>query len=201
MNGLEQILLKIENDNKENIEAILSEAQKEKEKIISLATEEANKEAGIILKEAKDKEQRIKENADSLWETKKRESILSAKSSIIEKWIAQSEKEFLKISDEEYFKIIKKLILKCSAEGEGEILFSKEDKEKMPSGFLDEVNMQLSSKNACVVLSEENLDTEKGFIIRYGLIEENCTFKAIMEENLEEIKDRLFLLLKDVEEV
>lgn len=201
MNGLEQILLKIENDSNEKIEKIIFKAEEEKENIISSATDEANMEAQLILKEAKDKEQRIRENAQNSYNTEKRAGVLRAKTAVMDKWLLQAEKEFLKINDKEYFGIIKKLILKYADSGEGEIIFSKEDNEKIKGEVLKEVNKELSLKNASVTLSKETLDIGKGFVIRYGMIEENCSFKALIEHKKEELKERLFVLLNDVGEV
>ena len=49
---------------------------------------------------------------------------------------------------------------------------------------------ELTEKNGgSVQLSKQPADIEDGFILSYGLISENCSFRAMMEAEKEDIRD------------
>lgn len=200
MNSLEQILQKIEEDGKKKAEEITASAKKESECIIELEEKSAKKEAEKILESANKKAQITLKNAYDFGETQKKNGILKAKAKIFEDFVSKAESEFENAPNDEYFEILGKLILKyCENEKTGELIFSKKDKERLPRDFLKKANEKISSKNASLTLSEETANIKNGFIIRYGLIEQNCSFSSLFEDKKDEIRDTLMSLLKEEE--
>ena len=57
---------------------------------------------------------------------------------------------------------------------------------------MESLNKKLKEKNASVSLADESAKIDSGVIIRYGGIEENCTFGALIGEKRDEIRDILF---------
>lgn len=196
MEGLEKILFKIEEDSNKKTAGILKNAESESERILNLKKEETKKAVDEILKNATKKSEIIVKNAEIFCETQKKNSVLKAKTKVFENWIAKAEQEFQNMSDTEYFFVLEKLIVKYCEERSGEILFSKKDKNRLPKDFLENVNEKISKK-ALLTLSDENAEIENGFVLRYGLIEQNCSFKALFEDKKDKLKDELMLLLKD----
>ncbi len=200
MNSLEQILQKIEEDGKKKSEEIINSAKKERETIIDLEEKSAKKEAEKILENANKKAQITLKNAYDFGETQKKNSILKAKAKIFEDFISKAESEFENAPNDAYFEIVSKLIFKyCESEKKGELIFSKKDKVRLPKGFLEKTNEKISSKNAFLTLSEETANIKNGFIIRYGLIEQNCSFSSLFEDKKDEIRDTLMMFLKEEE--
>ncbi len=191
MNGLELILQKIEEDGNAEAEKIKSDAQKTAEKIIADATEKANAEALKIIANGDKKANMMLENAKSGCASLIKRAESFAKAEIVSDCIKIAKKELNEIPDEEYFEIIEKLILKYSHTNEqGELLMNERNIKRMPKGFLKKFKELELCKNP--------LDIEGGFVIRYGGVEENCTFSSIIEENTEKIKDKLYGLLWEV---
>lgn len=201
MNSLEQILQKIEAEGNKKAESILSNAQKEREEIISSKEKETKLKTEEILKNAKTKADIILKNAYDFEITEEKNGILKAKAKIFEDWISKAASTLDTQESEEYFKILEKLILKyCDKEKNGEIVFSKKDKENLPKDFLEKINNNLSLKSISLSFSKDCAKIKNGFILRYGPIEENCSFKALFEDKKEEIRDTLTALLKDNKE-
>ena len=69
---------------------------------------------------------------------------------------------------------------------------------RFPKDFVDKANSGLSKNGGRIVLSDTTLDIDSGFILRYGGIDENCTFDALIKENSDKIKDAL---LREIMEV
>lgn len=200
MNGLEQIILKIEQESKEKTDKILEETKKEKERILALKDEEAKREAEKILSEAKREADIILKNAKSAGEAEKRNAKARAKAELMKGFVKKALEELENADEKEYFSILKKLIFKYCEKGNGEIVFSEKDKKRLPEGFLKEVNEKIAEKNAFLALSDDTAKITGGFILRYGLIEQNCSFEALLEDKKDEIKDSLALILNEEEE-
>ena len=64
--------------------------------------------------------------------------------------------------------------------------------QRLPKGFVDTVNKELSSGS--IALGDE-IDITAGFILVYGDIDINCSFDAIAQEKRDELRDALNALL------
>lgn len=195
MKGLEQILKKIEDDSTCEADRIIADAKKTAEKIVADAREKANKEAQTINAEADKKTSLMLETAKNGCTSLIKRSETSAKAEVVSDCIKIAGANINSMADEEYFEILKKLILKyCHSNEQGELLMNKIDISNMPKHFLKE----LKKSGADLIVCEEPIDIGKGFIIRYGGVEENCTFNSLIEEKTDEIKDKLYLKLREV---
>jgi len=193
MDGLNLILQKIEEDNKLEVNRIISDAQKTAENIIASAEEEVKIQADKIIADADKKTSLMLENAKSGCESLIKRAEISAKSQIVSECISFAEKELKALPDDEYFEALTKLILKYfHAYEQGEICFNAGDIKRMPKNFLKSVNKEIKKYSAELVLAEIPVEIDSGFIIRYGGIEENCTFSSLIEEKIDEIKDKLY---------
>ena len=76
-----------------------------------------------------------------------------------------------------YFDMILKLAVKSAQPGEGELLLSKKDLERLPEGFEDRLNASLKDKGAVLHISGDTRDIDGGFVLTYGGIEENCSIE------------------------
>lgn len=192
MNGLEQIMAKIDNDTDVEIERLSADKKADAEKTVSQITADAEIIAKKIIADAKKSAAQITENAKSGCESYIKKEKLAAKTDVIGECMEYAQKRIDETDTERYFKMIETLIARYAHQESGVLLMNSRDKERMPQGFMGNLNAEL-------VLSEENADIESGCIIRYGGIEENCTFEALVEEKRDEIRDKLFKLLKDTE--
>jgi V/A-type H+-transporting ATPase subunit E len=194
MNGLEQILQKIEDDNQSAVSQIISEAENNAKLNIENETAKAEAEAEDIISKAQRHAEQTAENAVGSCEAVIRKGELQAKSEIVADWIGRAMQKIDEMDSEEYFSTMFNLILSHSSDKKGTLILNKKDKERMPSGYMKMLNDALDGQ-AELELSEEDADIKDGCIIRYGGIDENCTFGALLEEKSDEIKDKLFALI------
>ena len=79
---------------------------------------------------------------------------------------------------------------------EGSICFSSNDLKRMPENFESEIMDIAAKKGGKLTLLKEGNDTIRGgFVLLYGGIEENCTFKAMFDSKKGELSDKVHVLL------
>lgn len=192
MDGLKEILSKIDSDNaaeiKEYISAQNAETQKMTDEIINSARSEAEK----ILADAAKKTAQLSENSKSSCALYEKNRLLTEKLNIINNAVDTAAHSLKNMDSDEYFKAVETLVIKYSHDGEGELLMNERDRAAVPDGFMESLNRKLKEKNASVSLADESAKIDSGVIIRYGGIEENCTFGALIGEKRDEIRDILF---------
>lgn len=200
MNGLEQILLKIEEDAKNETEKINNRAESSANEYIEKAVQSANSDAEVIIAAAKKKSALIIESAKSGGDAFIKRSELAAKTKIINESLDFALKSIEELETEKYFDIIYKLILKYAHKEHGKLFMNSRDLQRLPADFIKKVNNALEKYKSSIELSEVPAKIRSGLIISYGGIEENCAFDELLNEKSDLIKDRLFALLKDAQE-
>lgn len=188
------------------VSQILEDAGKEADEIVQKAQNDANK----ILSDAKESCQKIEDEAAAKWtadelnykervrssaELKKRQAILLQKQQIIAEMLEQAYETLLFKKTEEYFVLIRKMLKQFVLAKQGELYFSERDLDRMPDGFEAEVEEIAASKGGSLLLMKEPKNIDGGFILVYGGIEENCSFKALFLAQKDRILDKVHELL------
>lgn len=195
MTGLEKIIKQIQDEANDNAAKIIADANAKADEIIAAAnakadeitkeyTEKANKDSDVILHRA--------ESSNAL-EIKK--SILLKKQELIKSAIETTQNSLYNLSDSEYFDVILKIITKYAPKKNGKIMFNQKDLARLPKDFEKAVNKALNADNAALEISDETADIDGGFILTYGGVEENCSFKALFESAADELSDKVHALL------
>jgi len=192
MSGLEKIISQIEYESDERCKSIIEDANKKAQSII----ENSKAEAERILKENGEqtakKLDNMQQSAVSSAELAKSKILLKSKLEIIDETLRKSLDEIKALSDEEYFEIIKALIIGNAKEGNGVLRLGAKDCKRLPKDFIASVNKEL--KNAQITLGDE-ADIDGGFLLIYGDIDINCSFDAIVSSKRDELRDALNKLL------
>lgn len=206
--GLQRILEQIEADGLETINKFDRETNDELKKRQTEIIADAQARATEIISAAKKRAAQTAENTKTGTEARIKKYILSAQSEILDECINLGITRIKHMPDEKYFDLIEKLIIKYSDKGINTLLLSDADIKRMPTSFVNNINQTLAQKGASLTLSDERIDTEGGFIIRKSgkidgvesspgyCIEENCTFDAMIKDNIEVIRDELYKKLK-----
>lgn len=195
MTGLDkminQILEEANNSANEKIEAAKAQAQeiiKKAEAEAKALGEEISNKSDADIANYKD---RVKSSAD----LKRRTEILTAKQEMISQTIDKAYETFCSMDDTEYFETLKKMLDKFVQPQEGEIHFSSKDLSKLPSGFEADVEKIAAANGGKLTVSKEERNIERGFILAYGGIEENCSFKALFDSQRDELQDKVQKIL------
>lgn len=187
MTGLEKITEKILSDSQKNCEKILEDGAQKVKEIISDAKTEADRCFSQIIKEAEKKADRKIAIAKSSAESITRNRYLEIRNAIINDVISAAYEKIERLSDEDYFELIKKLCYKNLQAGECVMHMNGADLFRMPASFEDEINSVVFEKGA-VHISKDAIDIENGFILKYDGFEINCTLKAVFDDCMDDLK-------------
>ncbi len=192
MTGLEKIVKAIEEEASVNAEKVISKAKLEAEKILEEARVQADKKcAEIALKSEADKKDMLS-RAQSAAQLLEKKAVLNAKQQIINAVISKAQNSLHQLSDAEYTDMIVRMIKKYAHSKQGVIQFCAVDRKRFPENFASILNNALADrKDALLICSEEEASIDGGFLLRYGDIEENCSFDALFSTSKEELQDKV----------
>lgn len=192
MSGIDRIIQQIETDTSQYCESVTSQAQKKADAIIIAA----NKEAEQIAADGRDKTAArvadIKKRGDSAAELEEKRVMLYTKQQIISTMLGDGLQAAKNLPEDEYFALIINMVAKYSLPDEGVIFFSEKDNHRLPAGFINELNQ---AAKGGIVLSPDFALIDAGFILKYGGIEQNCSFDAIFAGESENLSDKAGRLL------
>ena len=73
--------------------------------------------------------------------------------------------------------------------GSGLISLSENDLKRLPADFETDIRSSAEKLGGTLEISKKPADISDGFILSYGLISENCSFRAIIESERDEVRD------------
>ncbi|MCR5774523.1 MAG: hypothetical protein K6G42_05515 [Lachnospiraceae bacterium] len=195
MAGLDKILDSIKAESDNSVADKIKEANDRAEKI----KKEAEASVADECKDIEDKGRKSAEDtlsrAESAAALLKRKAILSEKQAIIAEVFDDAEQKLISLPDAQYIDTITKIAVKNALPEEGTIIFSAADKKRLPASFEADLNSKL--KGGRLKVSDETIDAAGGFILSYGGIEQNCTFKALIDASREKLTDKVSKVLFD----
>ena len=195
MTGLEKMQSQILSEAESAAKEILDQAKKEAEGIVEEARKRAEAECRRISEKSEAEVKGLEERAVSSSDLQRRKELLQAKQEVISQMLDQAYESLLCADEKDYFDMLRKMLRKFVLPQEGEICFSKEDLERMPKGFQEEIQAIAKEKGGALALSEEVRSVRGGFVLIYGGIEENCTFRAMFNSKKDELSDKVHALL------
>ncbi len=191
MTGLNKIIDKISQDSVAKCDGIIFDANNEATKIKNAAIAQGDAQKQEIIKEAKAKASAIIEMANSSASLEIRKNLLATKVEILNDTIDSAYEQMKAMPDKEYFEAIYALVKKYAQNMQGVMVLSQKDLDRKPKDFEKKINAQLP-KDASLEVSNKPANIGEGFILIYGDVEINCTFKAIIEDSRDELKDKIY---------
>ena len=190
MTGLEKIQEKILAQSKTNCDQIILKANEQAKEILINARKKATEISAEIIHDAEALSDKKNLLAKSGAESITRNRYLEVRNAIINDIISAAYEEIEKLSNEEYFDIIRRLCIKNITPGEYVMHMNSVDLARLPDNFEDSINAEIY-KTSTVFIKKEAADIENGFILEGNGAEINCTFKAVFDENMDNLKDIL----------
>ncbi len=192
MSGIDKIIQEIENNTAQSCDSVLAQARQKADAIIA----DAQKQADQIVADGKDRAAThvadIKKRGDSAAELEEKRVMLYTKQQIINTMLGEGLSSAKNLPKDEYFALIKSMVAKYSMEDDGVIFFGEKDNQRLPADFSGELNQ---AAKGGIVLSSESAPIDAGFILKYGGIEQNCSFDAIFAGEAENLSDKAGRLL------
>ena len=191
MTGLEKMKSQILDEAGKAADVKVAEAKAQAEELIQAARTEAAREAESISRKSEAEVANYKERAASSMDLQKRSRILEAKQAVIAEVLDKAYEKVSTMEKDEYFSMLLKLVGKYALAQDGEICFSEQDLERLPSGFEEQAGEIAAGKGGSLKVSRETRDIPNGFVLVYGGVEENCTLKAMFEAKRDELADKV----------
>ena len=149
MTGIDKIVEKIYEQAQNNCDEILAEATLRVKEIIAEARAEAARQSEEIIRDAQKEAERKAVFAKSTSESITRNRYLEIRNAILNDIISAAYLEIEKIPDDEYFSMIKRLVIKNVLPGECEMQLSGFDLGRLPGDFEMSVNMEIYENTLC----------------------------------------------------
>ena len=191
MTGLEKMKSQILDEAGKAADVKVAEAKAQAEELIQAARTEAAREAESISRKSEAEVANYKERAASSMDLQKRSRILEAKQAVIAEVLDKAYEKVSTMEKDEYFSMLLKLVGKYALAQDGEICFSAQDLERLPSGFEEQAGEIAAGKGGSLKVSRETRDIPNGFVLVYGGVEENCTLKEMFEAKRDELADKV----------
>ena len=189
MTGIEVIINQILDEAKEKEKEILDEAEEEILEISGRAKDEVEKYENDLYKKYENDLKNYQSVALLMAEQKKRRVLLNAKQEYIENVLNKTYEKLVASDVNTYFEYVLKLVKKYALAEEGVIVFNHKDRDRMPDDLMDKIQKIVIEKGGKLTLSDETRKIDSGFVLVYGGVEENCTFKSLMDVDKEKLHD------------
>lgn len=192
MSGIDTILNIIESQQKQTENNIIRTAEEKALAIEADGDRKAETAYNEYMKKSLIKAETDFRNACNSADAGNRRKILECKVEIIDKAIENIISRLENLPESEYFDMILRLSGRKFHDGNGKIFFGKKDLARLPAEFPEKISGISGGK---VKISDIPADIENGFILEYGLISENCSFRAILESEKDTVRDILARVL------
>ena len=189
MTGLDAILEAIEQDGQRAAQEILSQAREQAEEIGRQGQRDAIRRRGEILedapRQARDEAERVRTAA----QREQRRILLEARQALIRESIRQAEESLAQLEAADYFAVLLRLAAAHALPQAGEMVLSPRDRERLPADFPGKLQEALPEGASLTISARTEPGIQGGFLLVYGGIEENCTFRALFDAKEEELQD------------
>lgn len=189
MSGLDEILNIIDEQRIQNEESIIGAANQKAAAIRSEGEQKAQKAYSEQLEKGQTDTKRDFVNACASVDSDMKRKVLDSKVKLIDSAIEATLERLAKLPEDEYFAMLKRLAEQKLRKGCGLISLSANDLKRLPADFETDIRSSAEKLGGTLEISKKPADISDGFILSYGLISENCSFRAIIESERDEVRD------------
>ena len=189
MSGLDEILNIIDEQRIQNEESIIGAANQKAAAIRSEGEQKAQKAYSEQLEKGQTDAKRDLVNACASVDSDMKRKVLDSKVKLIDSAIEATLERLAKLPEDEYFAMLKRLAEQKLRKGSGLISLSANDLKRLPADFETDIRSSAEKLGGTLEISKKPADISDGFILSYGLISENCSFRAIIESERDEVRD------------
>ena len=167
MTGLETILDQISKEAEKTAAQTRQEAEEKAQKLLEDAKAEGIKQAEAVLRDGETQAEDIRARAHSAAQLDRRNRTLQFKQQLIVTLL--------------------RLVSRFALSGPGEMQLSGKDISRLPADF--EASLKKAAPGSQITISKTPANIESGFLLIYGGIDINGTFRAVFEDASDELRD------------
>lgn len=189
MSGLDEILNIIQQNQAAEESSIMQSAESKVREIYREAMQDADDAYNDYMKRSERQCRLDYENSRSSVDSASKRKLLSFKLEQLDAVMDRVVEKLDKLSDKDYFAVLERLVARTAGSGNGVLYLNNKDLGRLPDDFA--VNIETIAKKAggSIKLSEMAADIDNGFILEYGKISENCSFRAVLEAERDNVRD------------
>lgn len=188
MTGLEKIVKEILDEAQAEAGETLAKAQAEAQKILDDAKEERDAKAARAAADADKTVADIEAARESAMALQRRQRLLAAKQALLEETLQKALDSLYALPVDAYFDLLVRLAAGAAQPGNGEMYLNEQDKKRMPAGFEQKLAAALP-QGTSLKIADVTRPMDGGFVLKYGDIEENCSFRAIFDLRADAFSD------------
>lgn len=192
MKGIEKIIARIEGDAQTQIDAALDKGRAEAAEVERKFRAEAEALRSALTAKAEKAAQEREERLVSAAQMEGRKTVLAARQQMVEKAYEAALDRLCSLPQKEYVDILAALLLRASASGREEVIFSKADCQQAGQEAVAKAN----AAGKHLTLSKETRPLRGGFILKNGNVETNCAFETLVRlekgQSAAQVAKRLF---------
>ncbi|MBQ2738641.1 MAG: V-type ATP synthase subunit E [Oscillibacter sp.] len=175
MNGIERILSRIEADARSEIDAILASAREEAANTEEAFRREAEELRASLLEKAEKAAAQREERLVSAARMEGRKALLATRQDLVDDAYLAAQARLCLLPHDEAIDVLAELLVRVSATGREEVIFSPADRERIGEAAVEKAN----AAGKDLILSEETRPLRGGFILKEGNVEINCAFETL----------------------
>lgn len=188
---------KIQEDTDIKIKGILGQAEQDADTILQNAREIASDIWNEMRKKAEkdSEEERKRIISNSMLENKK--SVLEAKQESITKAFKLAAKKIKQMDDNKYEKFLASLVIKMIAGKSAKIFVAYNDRSRLSSKFIDNINEEIKNKggNAVVSFSDVDFDINEGVVISQGRYQIDVSLDSMIDMQRDDLETEIVNIL------
>ena len=194
MNGIERITARLDADTQAEIDRILENAKAEAEKVAQGYRTQMESETTELRERSRRAAAEREERLVSAAQMEARKTALAARQEMVDKAYAMALEKLCSLPEEQYIQTVAALLVQAAPDGKGEVIFSKEQRERVGTAAVALANSRLGDGKLTV--SAQTRPLKGGFILSNGRVEVNCSFDTLVRlqraETAGEVAKRLF---------
>lgn len=194
MNGIERITARLDADTQAEIDRIRENAKAEAEKVAQGYRTQMESETAELRERSRRAAAEREERLVSAAQMEARKTALAARQEMVDKAYALALEKLCSLPEEQYIQTVAALLVQAAPDGKGEVIFSKEQRERVGTASVALANSRLG--DGTLTVSAQTRPLKGGFILFNGRVEVNCSFDTLVRlqraETAGEVAKRLF---------
>ena len=194
MNGIERITARLDADTQAEIDRIRENAKAEAEKVAQGYRTQMESETAELRERSRRAAAEREERLVSAAQMEARKTTLAARQEMVDKAYALALEKLCSLPEEQYIQTVAALLVQAAPDGKGEVIFSKEQRERVGTAAVALANSRLG--DGTLTVSAQTRPLKGGFILSNGRVEVNCSFDTLVRlqraETAGEVAKRLF---------
>lgn len=194
MTGLDTIIKEIMDEAQQEAEAMKTKAKTQADGILEKARAAAAAGSDKVLAGAAATVADVEYSRDSARALQRRQRTLETKQALLNETLEKALQELYGLPADTYFELCIRLAVRSAETGEGQMLLNAADKARLPADFERRLSAALPAGRT-ITLSDQTRPIDGGFVLKYGDVEENCSFRAVFDARAEELGDKVRSIL------